>query len=92
VVSVTDPYGRILGFLDQSRYSFFEAAPHCTHEGEWTSFQKSGGSGTGFPSLVNTIEELLGRKSSGSGLETENTSVEICYADHMASSIRKSWP
>jgi hypothetical protein len=26
VVSVTDPYGRILGFLDRSRYSFFQAA------------------------------------------------------------------
>jgi hypothetical protein len=23
VVSVTDPYGRILGFLDRSRYFFF---------------------------------------------------------------------
>jgi hypothetical protein len=28
-------------------------------------------------SLVSTIEELLGRKSSGSGLETENTAVGI---------------
>jgi hypothetical protein len=27
-------------------------------------------------SLVSTAEELLGRKSSGSGLETENTAVE----------------
>jgi hypothetical protein len=26
VVSVTDPYGRILGFLDRSRYFFFEVA------------------------------------------------------------------
>jgi hypothetical protein len=26
-------------------------------------------------SLVSTTEELLGRKSSGSGLETENTAV-----------------
>jgi hypothetical protein len=25
-VSVTDPYGRILGFLDQSRYFFFQVA------------------------------------------------------------------
>jgi hypothetical protein len=24
VVSVTDPYGRILGFLDRSRYFFFQ--------------------------------------------------------------------
>jgi hypothetical protein len=40
-------------------------------------------------SLVSTIEELLGRKSSGSGLETENTAVGIRRADHAAPSIRK---
>jgi hypothetical protein len=28
VVSVTDPYGSILGFLDDSRYFFFQVAPH----------------------------------------------------------------
>jgi hypothetical protein len=27
VVSVTDPYGRILGFLDRTRYFFFQVAP-----------------------------------------------------------------
>jgi hypothetical protein len=27
VVSVTDPYGRILGFLDRGRYFFFQVAP-----------------------------------------------------------------
>jgi hypothetical protein len=27
VVSVTDPYSRILGFLDRSRYFFFQVAP-----------------------------------------------------------------
>jgi hypothetical protein len=27
VVSVMDPYGRILGFLDRSRYFFFQVAP-----------------------------------------------------------------
>jgi hypothetical protein len=26
-VSATDPYGRVLGFLDQSRYFFFQVAP-----------------------------------------------------------------
>jgi hypothetical protein len=34
LVSVKDPYGRILGFLDWSRY-FFQAAPQFTHEAEW---------------------------------------------------------
>jgi hypothetical protein len=28
VVSVTDSYGRILGFLDWSRYYFFQIASH----------------------------------------------------------------
>jgi hypothetical protein len=41
-------------------------------------------------SLVSTIEELIGRKSSGSGLETENTAVGIRHADHVAPSIHKS--
>jgi hypothetical protein len=39
VVSVTDPYGRIFGFLDRSRYFSFQIAPHCTHEADWTPFQ-----------------------------------------------------
>jgi hypothetical protein len=42
-------------------------------------------------SLVSTIEELLGRKSSCSGLETEITAVGIRHVDHVAPSIRKSW-
>jgi hypothetical protein len=31
VVSAEDPHGRIIGFLDRSRYFFFQA--------EWTSFE-----------------------------------------------------
>jgi hypothetical protein len=42
-------------------------------------------------SLVSTIEELLGRKSSGSSLETEKMAVGICDTDHVAPSIRKCW-
>jgi hypothetical protein len=42
-------------------------------------------------SLVSTIEELLGRKSSGSCLEIEYTAVEIRCSDHATPSIRKSW-
>jgi hypothetical protein len=41
--------------------------------------------------LMSTNEELLGRKSSGSGLESENTAVGIRHADRMVPSIRKSW-
>jgi hypothetical protein len=43
----------------------------------------------GPPSLVSTIAELLERKSTGSGLETENTAVGIRDADHVAPSTRK---
>jgi hypothetical protein len=39
VVSVTDPYGRILGFLDRSRYFSSKWLFNCTHEAEWTPFQ-----------------------------------------------------
>jgi hypothetical protein len=33
VVSVTDPYGRILGFLDRSRYFFVQVAPQLYSRG-----------------------------------------------------------
>jgi hypothetical protein len=36
VVSVTNPYGLILDFLDQNRCFFFQVAPH---EAEWTLFR-----------------------------------------------------
>jgi hypothetical protein len=39
MVSVTDPYGRILGFLDRSRYFSIKYLLSCTHEAEWTPFQ-----------------------------------------------------
>jgi hypothetical protein len=34
-----DPYGRILGFLDRSRYFSIKQLHSCTHEAEWTPFQ-----------------------------------------------------
>jgi hypothetical protein len=39
MVNVTDPYGRILGFLDRSHYFSFKQLLSCTHEAEWTPFQ-----------------------------------------------------
>jgi hypothetical protein len=33
VVSVTDPYGRILGFLDRNRYFFFQVTPQLDSRG-----------------------------------------------------------
>jgi hypothetical protein len=38
VLSVTDPYGRILGFLDRSHYFSIKLLLSCTHEAEWTLF------------------------------------------------------
>jgi hypothetical protein len=39
VVNVTDPYGRILNFLDRNRYFSIKQLLSCTHEAEWTLFQ-----------------------------------------------------
>jgi hypothetical protein len=39
VVKVTDPYGRILSFLDTSCYFSIKYLLSCTHEAEWTPFQ-----------------------------------------------------
>jgi hypothetical protein len=39
VVSITDPYGRILDFLNRSHYYFFKLTLSCNHEAEWTPFQ-----------------------------------------------------
>jgi hypothetical protein len=40
MVSVMDPYGRILKFIYRTRYSFSsKQLLNCTHEAEWTQFQ-----------------------------------------------------
>jgi hypothetical protein len=39
VVRAADLYGRNLGFLDRSRYFFFQVAPKFYSEAEWTPFQ-----------------------------------------------------
>jgi hypothetical protein len=39
MVSMTDPYGHILGFLDRSLYFFFQVAPQLYSPGERTLFQ-----------------------------------------------------
>jgi hypothetical protein len=41
--------------------------------------------------LMSTTEELLGRKSSGSGLENREYGLGIRHAAHVAPSIRRSW-
>jgi hypothetical protein len=42
-------------------------------------------------SLVSATEELLDRKVVAPVYKTENTAVGIRHAEHVASSIRKSW-
>jgi hypothetical protein len=42
-------------------------------------------------SLVSTTEELLDRKVAAPVQKTEATAVGIRHADHVASSILKSW-
>jgi hypothetical protein len=42
-------------------------------------------------SLVSTTQELLDRKVAASVYKTENTTVGIRHADHVAPSILKSW-
>jgi hypothetical protein len=42
-------------------------------------------------SLMSTIEELLGRNSSGSGPEIREYGRRVRHADHVASSIRKKF-
>jgi hypothetical protein len=39
MVSVTDPYGRILGFLAGAAIFSSKQLINCTHEAEWTPFQ-----------------------------------------------------
>jgi hypothetical protein len=39
MLSVTDPYGRILVILDRCRYFFFKYLFSCTQNAEWTPFQ-----------------------------------------------------
>jgi hypothetical protein len=50
-------------------------------------FLRSSGSGTGSTQPREYNEELLGRQSSGSGLESQDYGRGICHADHVSPSI-----
>jgi hypothetical protein len=71
VVSVTNPYSRIVGFLDRSSYYFFQVAPQLYPKVK--NLHKSS-KGLESLSLVSTIEKLPGRKSRDSGLEIRDYS------------------
>jgi hypothetical protein len=64
VVSMTDPYGRILGFLDRSRYFSIKYLLSCTHEAEWTPFQTHY---IFFDRLCGLVVRVLGYRSGGPG-------------------------
>jgi hypothetical protein len=63
-------------------FFFWAADDHFCGQSSWDV-----GLERGPLSLVSTTEELLERKSSGSGLETENMAIGICHANHVAPSI-----
>jgi hypothetical protein len=67
MVSVADPYGRILGFLDRIRYFLFQAAPQLYSRG-WVDpvpdslrVRKSGSAGNRALDLWICSEELTTR-------------------------------
>jgi hypothetical protein len=66
VVSVTDPYSRFLGFLDRSRYFFFQVAPQLYSRG-W---------GDPVP------DPLLLRKSGSAGNRTRTSGSVARNSDH----------
>jgi hypothetical protein len=66
VVSVTDSYGLILGFLDRSRYFFFQAAPQL-YSGGWVN---------------PVPDPLLLRKSGSAGSRTRTSGSVARNSDH----------
>jgi hypothetical protein len=66
VVNVTNPYGRILGFLDWSRYVFFQVAPQLYSRG-WVD---------------PVSDPLLLRKCGSAGNRTRNSGSVARNSDH----------
>jgi hypothetical protein len=66
VVSVTDPYGRILDFLDRNRYLFFQVAPQLYSRG-WVD---------------SVPDPLLLRKSGSAGNRTRDSGSVARNSDH----------
>jgi hypothetical protein len=66
MVSTTDPYGRMLSFLDRSRYFFFEVAPQLYSRG-WVD---------------PVPDPLLPRKSGSAGNRTQTSGFVARNSDH----------
>jgi hypothetical protein len=75
VVSVTDPYGRTLGFLDRSRYIFFQAVPQLYSRG-WVD---------------PVPDPLLLRKSGSAGNRTWTSGSVARNSDHQTTEAIKWW-
>jgi hypothetical protein len=79
VVSATDPHGRILGFLDRSRYYFFQVSPQLYSEG-WVD---------------PVPDSLLLRKSGSARNRTRDLwicSQELWPLDHRGGPLRSTAP
>jgi hypothetical protein len=75
VVNVTDPYGRILGFLDRCRYFFFQAAPQLYSWG-W---------------VVPVSDPLLIRKSGSAWNRTRTFGSLTRNSDHKTTGVLETW-
>jgi hypothetical protein len=75
MVSVMDPYGRILGFLDRSRYFFFQAAPQL-YSRCWVN---------------SVPDALHLRKSSSAGNRTRTPESVARNSDHIRILILLAW-
>jgi hypothetical protein len=90
VVSMTDPHCRILGFVDRSRYIFFQVAPQLYSRGlvdpvpDPLLLRKSGSAGN----RARTSGELfhIKQKNKHRGL-----SPRANYTDRAAASFRRTW-
>jgi hypothetical protein len=66
VVSVTDPYGRILGFLYRSRYSLFQVASQFYSRGR----------------VDPVLDPILRRKSGSAGYRSRTSGSVARNSDH----------
>jgi hypothetical protein len=75
VVSMTDPYGRILGFLDWNRYFYFQVSPQLYSRG-WVN---------------PVPDPLLLRKSGSAGNWTRTTGSVARNSDHRPRRSHRLW-
>jgi hypothetical protein len=97
VVSVTVPYGRILGFLDRSRYFFFQVAPQLYSRGlldpvpDPLLLRKSGSSGnrTRTSGSLNTSISFIGYNAYSDRWKSIDVSEEP--QECLSTKFKKTW-